>query len=166
MDLAGIIGIINAKFGEDFASIDEEVSADTVRLTPEKWGQLAPFLRETPELFFDAMMCITGIDEGVESENLAVIYNLHSMKHNHKLEIYVSMPKSDPKVPSVEQIWRVADWFEREVYDMFGIEFEGHRDLRRILLPSDWEGFPLRKDYEFPETWHGIVINKMKEGWE
>ena len=112
-------------------------------------------------------MCIRdSIDEGVESENLAVIYNLHSMQHNHKLEIYVSMPKSDPKVPSVEQIWRVADWFEREVYDMFGIEFEGHRDLRRILLPSDWDGFPLRKDYEFPETWHGIVINKMKEGWE
>ena len=166
MDLAGIIEIVNAKFGEGFGSIDEEVSTDTVRLTPEKWGQLAPFLRETPELFFDAMMCITGIDEGVESENLAVIYNLHSMKHNHKLEIYVSMPKSDPKVPSVEQIWRVADWFEREVYDMFGIEFEGHRDLRRILLPSDWDGFPLRKDYEFPESWHGIVINKMKEGWE
>ena len=80
MDLAGIIEIINAKFGEDFVSIDEEVSTDTVRLTPEQWGQLAPFLRETPELFFDAMMCITGIDEGVESENLAVVYNLHSMK--------------------------------------------------------------------------------------
>ena len=155
MDLAGIIEIVNAKFGEGFGSIDEEVSTDTVRLTPEKWGQLAPFLRETPELFFDAMMCITGIDEGVESENLAVIYNLHSMKHNHKLEIYVSMPKSDPKVPSVEQIWRVADWFEREVFDMYGIEFDGHRDLRRICFQATGKVFPFEK-----------ITNFLKRGTE
>ena len=155
MDFVGIVESINAKFGKDFASIDEEVSEETVRITPEQWGQLAPFLREEPELFFDAMMCITGIDEGEDSENLAVVYNLHSMKHNHKLEVYVSTLKNDPKVPSVEQIWRIADWFEREVFDMYGIEFDGHRDLRRILLPSDWEGFRFAK-----------IMNFLKRGTE
>ncbi|MBH30811.1 MAG: NADH-quinone oxidoreductase subunit C [Candidatus Marinimicrobia bacterium] len=166
MDFAGILTAINTKFGDGFATVDEEAAPETVQVSPSKWGELAPFLRKDDTLSFDAMMCITGIDEGAESENLAVVYNLHSMKQNHKLEVYVSTPRTAPKVPSVEQIWRIADWFERETYDMFGIEFEGHRDLRRILLPSDWEGFPLRKDYQFPDTYRGIVVDKMKEGWE
>ena len=118
-----------------------------------------------PVSFFDSMMCITGLDEGEAEEDLTSIYNLFSMKNRHKLEVRISSPKSDPVIPSVEQIWRVADWFEREVFDMFGIKFEGHRDLRRILLPEDWEGFPLRKDYQFPETYHGIIVDKVKEGW-
>lgn len=166
MDFAGILTAINTKFGDGFATIDEEAAPETVRVSSSQWGELAPFLREEDTLSFDAMMCITGIDEGAESENLGVVYNFHSMKHNHKLEVYVPTPRIAPKVPSVEQIWRIADWFERETYDMFGIEFEGHRDLRRILLPSDWEGFPLRKDYQFPDTYRGIVVDKMKEGWE
>ena len=69
---------------------------------------------------------------------------------------------------SIEQIWRIGDWFERETYDMFGIVYEGHRDLRRILCPDDWEGWPLRKDYETQESFHGILVPKIKEeeGWE
>ena len=150
MDFAGILTAINTKFGDGFASVDEEAAPETVRVSPSQWGELGPFLREDDTLSFDAMMCITGIDEGAESENLAVVYNLHSMKHNHKLEVYVPTPRTAPKVPSVEQIWRIADWFERETYDMFGIEFEGHRDLRRILLPSDWEGFRSGRIISFP----------------
>tara|TARA_Y100001956_G_C4126076_1_gene190144 strand:- start:121 stop:621 length:501 start_codon:yes stop_codon:yes gene_type:complete len=166
MDFDRILEYINNNFGKDFVSFDEELTPETIKVYSKNWHKLASFIREDEKLFFDSMMCITGIDEGIESEYLAVIYNLHSMKHKHKLEVYIQTPKSEPKVPSVEQIWRVADWFERETYDMYGIEFEGHRDLRRILLPSDWEGFPLRKDYKFPETYHGIVVDKMKEGWE
>ena len=66
----------------------------------------------------------------------------------------------------LEQLWRIGDWFERETYDMVGITFEGHRDLRRMLLPEDWEGYPLRKDYDVQETYHGIAVPKEKEGWE
>ena len=146
-------------------SVDENHSQRII-VSSNEWEELSKFLKNDYELFFDSMMCITGIDEGIESEYLAVMYNLHSMKYKHKIEVYIQISKSEPKVPSVEQIWRIADWFEREIYDMYGIEFEGHRDLRRILLPSDWEGFPLRKDYKFPETYHGIVVDKMKEGWE
>ena len=166
MDFPGILEYLNNSLGKDFLIIDEELPPETVKVSAQNWNRLASFLREDEQLFFDAMMCITGIDEGIESEYLAVMYNLHSMKYKHKIEVYIQISKSEPKVPSVEQIWRIADWFEREIYDMYGIEFEGHRDLRRSLLPSDWEGFPLRKDYKFPETYHGIVVDKMKEGWE
>ena len=93
-------------------------------------------------------------------------YNLHSMQHDHYTEIRIVVSIEDPKIPSVEEVWRIADWFERETYDMFGIQYTGHRDLRRILLPDDWEGWPLRKDYEVQDTYHGIVIPKIKEGWE
>ena len=88
------------------------------------------------------------------------------MQHNHCTEIRISVSIDKPTIPSVEQIWRIADWFERETYDMLGIEFSDHRDLRRILLPDDWEGWPLRKDYQVQETYHGIAVPKMKEGWE
>jgi len=88
------------------------------------------------------------------------------MKHRHRVEIRISADRANPKIPSVEQIWRMADWFEREAYDMYGIIFEGHQNMTRILCPDDWEGWPLRKDYKAPETYHGIVVPKIKEGWE
>ena len=88
------------------------------------------------------------------------------MAHRHSIEIRIACAGKNPKIPSVESVWRIGDWFERETYDMFGIEFQGHRDLRRILLPDDWDGWPLRKDYEVQETYHGIMVPKVKEGWE
>ena len=135
-----------------------------IQLSSEKWFEIASWLKSEESLLFDSLQCQMGIDIG--EENLESRYNLHSMKHDHYVEIRLTVPRSNPKVPSVEQVWRIADWFERETYDMFGIEFVGHRDLRRILLPDDWEGWPLRKDYQEQETYHGIVVPKVKEGWE
>ena len=97
---------------------------------------------------------------------MEVRYNLHSMTHYHAIEIRIKTDRNDPKVPSVEQVWRIGDWFERETYDMYGIVFEGHHNMTRILCPEDWEGWPLRKDYETQETYHGIIVPKVKEGWE
>ena len=88
------------------------------------------------------------------------------MKYRFAIEIRIAIPKNKAEIPSIEQVWRIGDWFERETYDMYGISFSGHTDLRRILLPDDWEGWPLRKDYEVQETYHGIVVPKVKEGWE
>ena len=138
--------------------------SDYIQLSPEKWFDIASWLKSDAALLFDSLQCQTGLDIG--DEMLESRYNLHSMKKNHYCEFRIAVPRSNPRIPSVEQIWRIADWFERETYDMFGIEFEGHRDLRRILLPEDWEGWPLRKDYQEQETYHGIVIPKVKEGWE
>ena len=152
---------ISEKFPE---SIDAEQNNDWIQLKPENWLKIAKWLKSDEKLYFDSLQCNTGIDlgEGV----LESRYNLHSMKHLHKVEIRIKISAEKPDIPSVEQVWRVADWFERETYDMFGINFIGHRDLRRILLPDDWEGWPLRKDYEEQETYHGIVVPKVKEGWE
>ena len=166
MDYREIVDYINRNFNELYSPDTREEPAEVLRVSPKDWTELAYFLRDDENLLFDSMMCITGIDYGIEDENLGVAYNLHSMTHHHKLEVRIDVPKSKPMIPSVEKIWRMADWFEREIYDMYGITFEGHRDHRRILLPEDWVGFPLRKDYEFPETWHGIVVPKIKEEWE
>lgn len=136
-----------------------------IPLTPDHWGEIAAWLRDNPDLKFDSLQCITGVDLGTE-DNLEVRYNLHSMQHRQHIEIRIQVERENPQVPSIEQIWRIGDWFEREVYDMYGIVFDGHRDPRRMLLPEDWIGFPLRKDYETPDTYHGIVIPKVKEGWE
>ena len=142
----------------------EEMPADFIPINQKNWAEIAAFLRDDPDLRFDSLQCITGVDLG--EEGMDVRYNFHSMTHLHKIEIRISVDSENPRIPSIEQIWRVGDWFEREVYDMYGIIFDGHRDLRRILLPDDWEGWPLRKDYETQETFHGIVVPKVKEEWE
>ena len=153
------------KIAEKFPeSIDKEQNKDWIQLKPENWLEIAKWLKSNESLYFYSLQCNTGMDLGeviLESR-----YNLHSMKHLHKIEIRIKVSVEKPDIPSVEEVWRVADWFERETYDMFGINFIGHRDLRRILLPEDWEGWPLRKDYEEQETYHGIVVPKVKEGWE
>ena len=152
---------IDEKFPD---SIDGEQNKHWIQLKSKDWFEIAKWLKTNEELFFDSLQCNTGMDLGdgvLESR-----YNLHSMKHLHKVEIRIKVNIENPDIPSVEKIWRVADWFERETYDMFGINFIGHRDLRRILLPDDWQGWPLRKDYEEQETYHGLVVPKVKEGWE
>ena len=142
----------------------EEMPVDFIPIYHEYWAEIAAFLRDDPDLRFDSLQCITGVDLG--EEGMDVRYNFHSMTHLHKIEIRISVDREKANIPSIEQIWRIGDWFEREVYDMYGIIFDGHRDLRRILLPDDWEGWPLRKDYETQETFHGIVVPKVKEEWE
>ena len=160
---------LNEKIGkmikEKFpGSLDNENIENYIQLSPDRWFEIATFLKTEPSLFFDSLQCQTGIDIG--DNLLEARYNFHSMEHNHCIEIRISVPKEKAIIPSTEQIWRIADWFERETYDMLGIQFSNHRDLRRILLPDDWEGWPLRKNYEVQETYHGIAVPKMKEGWE
>ena len=159
----------NQKFGkmiEDTfqGSLDAELNDTHIQLKPDNWFEIAKWLKSEPSLYFDSLQCQTGMDVG---ENmLEARYNLHSMTHDHKIEIRIAVSRDKANIPSIEQIWRIGDWFERETYDMFGIFFDGHRDHRRMLLPEDWEGYPLRKDYEVQETYHGIAIPKVKEGWE
>ena len=145
-------------------SLDDRSTDQYIQISPDLWYEIAEWLKKDPDLNFDSLQCQMGIDIG--DDMLESRYNLHSMEYNHCIEVRISIPRANAKVPSVEKIWRIADWFERETYDMLGIEFTGHRDLRRILLPEDWEGWPLRKDYQVQETYHGIVVPKMKEGWE
>ena len=145
-------------------SVLNENVDDFLMINPSIWYDFAIWLKTDSNLLFDSLQCQTGFD--IDGKILEARYNLHSMSKKHYTEVRIQVPIENPKIPSVESVWRIADWFERETYDMFGIEFSNHRDLRRILLPEDWEGWPLRKNYEVQETYHGIVIPKMKEGWE
>ena len=99
-------------------------------------------------------MCIR--DRREEGAEIEVIYNLDSTANHHELTVKVKLPRSDPRVASVESILETADWHERETYDLVGVIFEGHHNLVRILCADDWVGHPLRKDYEPPDSFHGI----------
>jgi NADH-quinone oxidoreductase subunit C len=89
---------------------------------------------------------------------LGVVYHLHSLKWNHKIVMKTEVSAENPHVRSVEAIWKTANWHEREAFDMYGIVFDGHPDLRRILMPDDWEGYPLRKDFAVPEYYNGMKV--------
>jgi len=113
----------------------------------ERLLDVCKFLKEDPELAFDFLSFVCGVDYYPSQPRFEVVYQLYSTKHHHRFRVKTKVPEDDPKVPSVVTIWPTADWHERETYDLFGIEFQGHPDLRRILLPADWVGHPLRKDY-------------------
>jgi len=120
------------------------------------------WLRDQRDLAFDTLHCLSGVDYPKE-EKMEVVYHLFSPKHRHWIVLKVETPREGAKVPTVERVWRTANWHEREAYDLFGFVFEGHSDPRRILLPDDWEGHPLRKDWVWPEEWHGIPVKPGKQ---
>ena len=113
------------------------------------------WLLDDPELRFDLLSSLGGTDD---TKTFQVVYHLTSIPRNQRAVLKVETPRENPSVPSVSSVWKTADWHERETYDMYGIVFDGHPDLRRILLPEDWPGYPLRKDYEFPDEYQGIPL--------
>jgi NADH-quinone oxidoreductase subunit C len=159
-----IVAILKAQVSEDkFINMNAEVLQPFVEIVAEALPAIARILYEHPELYFDYLACITGIDNGPEVGTMAVISNLNSIPFSHQLTLRVTVQRNSteeelPVVPTVSHIWRTADWHEREIYDLLGIRFEGHPDMRRILLPEDWVGHPLRKDYEVQEYYHGIRV--------
>jgi NADH-quinone oxidoreductase subunit C len=116
---------------------------------------VALFLRDDPELRFDFPSCQSGTDDGT---NLWSVYHLYSIPKNHRAVLKVKCERQAPSCPSLVDVWPGMNWHERETYDMYGIRYEGHPDLRRILLPEDWPGYPLRKDYAFPDEYQGIPL--------
>lgn len=168
-----IIQTIEQKFGDRVKSKNLQALDPFIVVESGDLVEVCQFLREDPSLRFELLNCISGVDycepdpkkaakAGFEP-HLEVVYHLSSFTHRHRLVIKLILPrwKGDkagdlPEVPSVTSIWSAADWHEREVYDLSGVWFTGHPDLRRILLSEDWVGHPLRKDYEFPLEYHGI----------
>lgn len=117
----------------------------TLVVAREKWKEVAVLLKEDPAFAFDYLRVLSSVDYKTEME---VVYQFYSFKNEHQIAIRVKTDREKAEVPSVAGLWKAADWNEREAYDLMGIHFEGHPDLRRILLPDDWVGYPLRKDYE------------------
>lgn len=126
-----------------------------IHLDAADWREAAEFLRRDPELQFDWLRCLSGVDYAAD-DSLCCVYDLWSFDRRHAFGVKVYCRRAEPRVPSVADLWPAADWQEREAYDLFGIVFDGHPDLRRILCADDWEGHPLRKDYVFPREYHGI----------
>ncbi|MCG8340897.1 MAG: NADH-quinone oxidoreductase subunit C [Cytophagales bacterium] len=164
MNLEQIIGLLTQKFGQGVIlakAINATPSAIVVPAT--HIAALCQELYENEQTYFDSLACLTAIDNGPEAGTLEVIYNLYSIPYDVQLMIKVEVPRNKPgeplpEVPSVSHLWQTANWHEREAYDLVGIHFTNHPDLRRILLPADWEGHPLRKDYTWQEHYHGLKV--------
>ncbi len=127
-----------------------------IEVKVEAINDVCHFLKDNEQLAFDYLMCLSGVDWG--DGKLGVTYHLHSMTHKHKVTLKVFCPEEDAVVPTVSDVWGAANWHEREAYDMLGIRFEDHPYMKRIFCPEDWEGHPLRKDYEVQEYYRNIRV--------
>ena len=123
----------------------EALGETTLIADPAQIVDLCRYLRESEK--FVRLSTITAVDRYPAEPRFEVVYHLHSIEHNSRVRLKCRVRGEDPVIDSVTGVWRSADWYEREVFDLFGIRFLGHPDLRRILMPDDWEGYPLRKDY-------------------
>ncbi|MHA8108879.1 NADH-quinone oxidoreductase subunit C [Aquirufa sp. A-Brett2-W8] len=155
MDLASIKDLLQTQFKFE-AEWEEELSRLT--LPAEQILPVCEFLWKNPATYFDSLSCLTAIDQGPEAGKMEVIYTLYSIPNHLTLHLRVILDRSSPTISSISSIWRTADWHEREAFDLLGVQFSGHPDLRRILLPEDWEGYPLRKDYVEQSKYHGIQV--------
>ena len=161
------------QFGEAIPGANLEALDPWIEVSPSGLREVCRYLRDDPALRMDMLSCITCVDylepDPKKAEktgwepHLEVVYHLWSVPFKRSLVLKVMLPrwKDDvegqlPEIPSVSEIWSTADWHEREVYDLSGVYFAGHPDLRRILCPEDWVGYPLRKDYEMPLEYHGM----------
>lgn len=161
--IENLVNDLQQKFGESKISIVEGAKQDTIIVNAHILIELCLYLRDSPSYYFDFLANISAVDYHPENR-FALVYNLASLPYQTQMTIRVELTVENrtaenlPEIPSVASVWRTADWHEREAFDLMGIYFTGHPDLRRILLPDDWEGFPLRKDYEDAESYHGIPI--------
>lgn len=148
---------------DNFPESNLELKADqptepVLLVSPNEIDKISVFLHDNQELQFDSLVLLSGVDE-VKANLLSVYYHIESTSIKHKIVLKVVTDRSNPEVNSVTSVWKGADWHEREAYDMYGIKFTNHPDLRRILMPYDWEaGYPLRKDYENPEFYQGMKV--------
>jgi NADH-quinone oxidoreductase subunit C len=151
-----IAQLISDKFpGRIIKSLPED-KHPRIHVDVAHWREIAQFLRHDPALQFDWLASLSAIDYAADQQ-FCIVYDLWSFDLGYSFAVKVYAPRSDDThYPTVSDLWPAADWQEREAFDLFGIFFDGHTDLRRILLADDWVGFPLRKDYVFPREYHGI----------
>jgi NADH-quinone oxidoreductase subunit C len=145
--VADLVDRLKARFGGQSLEASEFRNELTIVVPKERIVELCRFLKEDPELQFDLLADLCGIDMNTPEKRFGVIYNLYSLATKQRIRLKTFTEEEDPKVPTVTGIWGTANWHERETYDMFGIVFEGHPDLRRVYMPEDFEHFPLRKDF-------------------
>jgi len=160
---------IKDKFPEEVLDVKEFRGQVSVTLKKGRILDICRHLHDNADLSFNYLIDVCGVDYlGKKEKRFEVVYHLYSIKQHHAIRLKAEVPENDLSINSVVPIWAGANWHEREAYDMYGIVFQGHPDLRRILMPEDWEGFPLKKDYPLkgPEKeWQGFVdvLEKAKK---
>lgn len=165
--------ILSGEFGSAITGINTEAIDNWIEVAADKIDEIGTFLRDDERFGMAHLNDLTAVDylepnpkkaaKFKEEPHLEVVYQLSNLHTKNRLTLKVILPRwagdkegELPEVPSVSGVWGIANWHEREAYDMFGIRFMGHPNLVRILCPDDWEGYSLRKDYEFPLEYHGI----------
>ena len=159
-----ICNLLKNRFGDAIGDTVLEGGHPYARIAADRWSEVAVFLRDDQRLRLNFLRCVSALDLLAE-DKLACVYDLYHVPMERPTQLItetrafavrVVMDRNNPVIPSVAHVWPAADWHEREAYDLMGIIFAGHPDLRRILCPDDWDGHPLRKDYKFPLDYHGI----------
>lgn len=162
---------IKERFPDQVVDVAEFSGQVSVIVKKDQIVPILKYLHDDPLLSFDHLQDLTAVDYLKKKDvRFEVVYNLYSIRYRHHIRIRAQVPENDTKINSSVPIWAGADWHERECFDMFGIVFTGHPDLRRILMPEDWEGYPLRKDYPLQgpaleNDWPGFteVLKRSKE---
>ncbi|HEY3321594.1 MAG TPA: NADH-quinone oxidoreductase subunit C [Planctomycetota bacterium] len=155
MDIPALLTTLTSRFGDDILGHIEFHGQTIVRIKPGANTQILRFLRDDPAAKFEMLTDVTCVDSlrlpadmlADYSERFAVVYQLTSLTHSARLRVKACVPEDPCEIDSVTGLWEAANWGEREVFDMYGIVFRGHPDLKRILMPDNYEGHPLRKDY-------------------
>jgi NADH-quinone oxidoreductase subunit C len=159
MDAPSIHQKLKDRFGDKVVSFEAEALQPWAVIAPDAIAEVAAFCKSDAELALDNLMCLSAVDQPKETPpRIEVVYHLFSYRQRHSFVLKVHLPREAPRVSTVERTWAVANWHEREAYDLVGVVFDGHSDLRRILLPDDWEGHPLRKDWTDPDFYNGMHV--------
>ena len=140
--------LLQEKFPEEVVEVTEFRGETTITVKPDRIVDICRTLRDTPQTYFRYLSMVAGMDYLPQSPRFGVVYNLYSHRNHNRVTLKALLPNdANPVIDSVVPVWSTANWHEREAYDLVGIRFRGHPDLRRILMPGDWVGHPLRKDY-------------------
>jgi NADH-quinone oxidoreductase subunit C len=158
MTASEIIEVLNQHDADSIVSSVADGPYPHVVVQPEKLVAVANFLKTEPRLRFDLLRCISAIDQPAQN-GIEIAYDLISTSRAHAFAVKVVLDRADPHVESVSGIWPAAEWHEREAFDLMGVTFDHHPDLRRILMPEDWPGYPLRKDYQDIVEYKGLKFN-------
>lgn len=144
---------VKERFGDHVLEIADKKPDGWMVVEPAAIVEVCRFLKEDPETMMECLSNESGVDY---KDRIEVVYHLFSYRYRHTAVLKVKLPRDNPSIATVEGLWNSANWMEREIFDLLGVNFEGHSDLRRVLLPEDWFGYPLRKDYVEPLEYHGI----------
>ncbi len=154
-----IYNLLIRRFGEETILEHIDTRDPFIKVNPKHLQKICIYLRYNPETLYSFLSNITGVDYP-EHNIIDLVYHIYSIKLKNICVLKTSVPRDTPEQESIESVWKVAGWFEREIYDLLGVKFNGNSNLKRIYMPEDWVGHPLRKDYSEENQYHDILTTR------